>query len=88
MVMMINLECMHHKHPYSKARFKIHSLSSLVHSRPNTPSHFNIPFSKSNHEDSRANHGDSKLVKRFGSDFKQVSSKNKPHITIFCQKPI
>ncbi|MFS7929612.1 hypothetical protein Hanom_Chr04g00334611 [Helianthus anomalus] len=46
-----------------------HSLSPS-RSRPNTPSHFNISFSNPNHEESRPLHGDFKLIRRFGGDFK------------------
>ncbi|MFS8023916.1 hypothetical protein Hanom_Chr16g01457091 [Helianthus anomalus] len=80
-----------HIPPHSKATIQNFSLSlslSLNTYDRNPLKHFNILFSKSKHEDSRANQGDSKLVRRFGSDFKQVPSKNKPHITIFYQKPI
>ncbi|MFS7997816.1 hypothetical protein Hanom_Chr12g01146401 [Helianthus anomalus] len=61
-------------HPYiltiPRTKFKITLSLPLEHSRTNTPYHTTISFPNSNHEDSRALHGDFKLVRRFGGDFK------------------
>ncbi|MFS7947273.1 hypothetical protein Hanom_Chr06g00546311 [Helianthus anomalus] len=72
MMVMIKPENMHSYIHNSKNKYKNLTLSLFPSSsRPNTPSHFNISFSKPKYEESRANHGDSTLVRRFGSDFKQ-----------------
>ncbi|KAF5812642.1 hypothetical protein HanXRQr2_Chr03g0088781 [Helianthus annuus] len=64
---MINTPTGFHKLIIPKTNIqKLLSLSPLDHSRPNTPFHTSISFSTSIHEDSRALHGDFKLVYDIG----------------------